>query len=98
MSRQIEMICLEDLVSQNHIYRKFVNLWDFTEIKKELEKIEIESDHKGFGIFRLFLTLLLQFTEDLSDRELERYLLDNNSAKWFCDFGLVEKNSQLQSL
>lgn len=91
MSRQIEMVNLEELVTANHIYRKFQELWDFTDIKKELETIEIDSDHKGFGIFRLFLALLLQFTEDLSDRELERYLADTNSAKWFCDFELVEK-------
>jgi len=89
--RQIEMISLEDLVSSDHIYRKFKELWNFSDIKKELEKIEIESDNKGFGIFRLFLALLLQFTEDLSDRELERYLSDNNSAKWFCNFSLTEK-------
>ena len=29
--------------------------------------------------------------EDLSDRELERYLSDSNAAKWFCEFGLMEK-------
>ena len=40
---------------------------------------------------------MLQFTEDLSDRELERYLLDNNSAKWFCDFGLVEKTPNFRA-
>lgn len=28
--------------------------------------------------------------EDLSDRELERYLQENNAAKWFCDFSLTE--------
>jgi len=28
--------------------------------------------------------------ENLSDRELERYLAENVSAKWFCDFGLNE--------
>lgn len=28
--------------------------------------------------------------EDLSDRELERYLQENNAGKWFCDFGLAE--------
>lgn len=28
--------------------------------------------------------------EDLSDRELERYLSDSVAAKWFCDFDLVE--------
>ena len=29
--------------------------------------------------------------EDLSDRELERYLKENNAGKWFCNFGLTEK-------
>lgn len=29
--------------------------------------------------------------EDLSDRELERYMSDNNTSKWFCDFDLTEK-------
>jgi IS5 family transposase len=28
--------------------------------------------------------------EDLSERELERYLSDSNAAKWFCDFDLTE--------
>ena len=28
--------------------------------------------------------------EDLSDRELERYLSDSVAAKWFCDFDLTE--------
>ena len=85
------MICLEELVSTDHIYRKFKELWDFSNIKNEVEKIEIYSDHEGFGTFRLFLRLLIKFTEDLSNRELERYLADTNLAKWFCKFGLVEK-------
>ena len=29
--------------------------------------------------------------EDMSDRELERYLGDSNAAKWFCDFDLMER-------
>ena len=28
--------------------------------------------------------------ENLSDRELERYLAKNTAAKWFCRFGLNE--------
>lgn len=28
--------------------------------------------------------------EDLSDRELEGYLQENNSSKWFCGFGLQD--------
>ena len=91
MSDQVEMVSLEELVSSDHIYRKFKTLWDFSSIESELSKIEINSDHKGFGIYRLFLCLLLQFLEDLSDRELERYMKDTTSAKWFSNFGLLEK-------
>jgi len=40
---------------------------------------------------RLFKCLFLQFLENLSDRELARFLQENTSAKWFCDFGLSSK-------
>ena len=76
--KQIQMICLEDLVLENHIYRKFLNLWNLDSVRLELEKLEAESDHKGYGIYRIFLCLLLQFLEDLSDRELERFICENN--------------------
>jgi IS5 family transposase len=29
--------------------------------------------------------------EDISDREFERFIAENTSAKWFCEFGLLEK-------
>lgn len=90
MSRQIEMISLEDLVPQDHIYRKFLKLWKFSNAEKQLYKIEKNNNYKGYGFSRLFKCLLLQFMEDLSDRELERYLQENNSGKWFCGFGLAE--------
>ena len=89
--KQIEMVCLEDLVSSTHIYRKFLNLWNLDLVRLELEKLEAESGYKGYGIFRIFLCLLLQFLEDLSDRELERFIAESNAARWFCQFGLVDK-------
>lgn len=89
--KQMEMICLEDLVSSDHIYRKFQTLWDLKKIKPELERLEADSDHKGYGIFRMFLCLTIQFLEDLSDRELEKFLRENNASKWFCQFGLTDK-------
>ena len=45
--------------------------------------------YKGYGVIRIFKCLLLQFMEDLSDRELQRFLQENNSAKWFYDFSLT---------
>ena len=89
--KQIQMICLEDLVLENHIYRKFLNLWNLDSVRLELEKLEADSDHKGYGIYRIFLCLLLQFLEDLSDRELERFICENNAARWFCGFDLTAK-------
>ncbi len=48
--KQIQMICLEDLVLENHIYRKFLSLWDMDSVRFELEKLEAESDHKSAAI------------------------------------------------
>lgn len=90
MSQQLMMVSLDDLVPENHIYRKFSKLWDFNGIKKQLADVERNNNYKGYGVLRLFLCLLLQFMEDLSDRELEKYLQENTAAKWFCGFGLTE--------
>jgi IS5 family transposase len=37
------------------------------------------------------MCLTLQFLEDLSDREFERFIAENIAGKWFCGFGLMEK-------
>jgi len=35
--QQIEMISLEDLVSENHAYRKFYKIWSFKFVEKRLK-------------------------------------------------------------
>ena len=92
MTTQIEIINLEDLVPANHIYRKFNKLINLDQIaNKHLADIVGNSNYKGYGINTLFKTLLLQHLEDVSDRELERLLTENNCAKWFCNFALSDK-------
>lgn len=93
MSRQIEMVSLERLVSEGHEYRKFSKIMEFSEIEEELKEIEKEG-YKGYGIERLFKCLLLQFMEDISDRELEKYMKENNAAKWFSGFSLSERTPE----
>lgn len=88
---QIEMISLNDLVPTTHTYRQFVSIWNFSHVAKKLKKLEKDNPYKGYGLMRLFKCLLLQFMEDLSDRELERYIQENNAAKWFCEFKLCEQ-------
>lgn len=89
--QQIEMICLEDLVPENHNYRKFKKIWSFKYVHKILKKLEKDNPNKGYGLLRLFKCLLLQFMENLSDRELEKFIQENNAARWFCEFNLRDK-------
>ncbi len=68
---QLEIVSLEELVSESHNYRRFKKLWDLREVNKKLERLKKDGPPEGYGIERLFLCLLVQFMEDLSDRELE---------------------------
>lgn len=67
---QSEIVNLEDLVSQEHNYRKFLKLWDLKPVNKRLEVLKSSGPYEGYRIERLFLCLLIQFIEDISDREL----------------------------
>ena len=86
--QQFEMICLEDLVPENHNYRKFAKIWSFKSVEERLKKLEKDNPHKGHGLVRIFKCLLLQFMENCSDRELERFIQENTAARWFCGFNL----------
>ncbi len=90
MSIQTELINLEDLVCCDHIYRKFIGIVNIPKlVSTHLKSAEGNSSYKGYGIELLFKALLLQHLEDLSDRELARYLTENTAAKWFCNLSLT---------
>lgn len=92
MSRQMSYVCLEDLVPKNHPYRLMMSHIDFDNLAADLNQFDPKlAGRTGFGAVRLFKCLFLQFTNDLSDRELEDHLSCNTAAKLFCGFGLTEK-------
>ncbi len=79
---------LDSLLSSTHPYRRFqAYLPDATEAVADVRPL---TGAEGDGVEQLFRGLLVQFMEDLSDRELERYLEDNLAAKWLCGFTLLE--------
>jgi len=88
---QMLMISLDMLVPKNHIYRKISEILNFNKLTKHLKAIEREDGYVGYGIQRLFKVIFLQFFEDLSDRQLEKYLQENTAAKLFCNFKLDAK-------
>ncbi len=88
--KQMEMVSLDQLVPPNHSYRRFIKLWNFKGIEVILSSVKSSNPNEGYGIGRIFRCLLLQFMEDLSDRELEKFLQENIAGRWFCGFLLNE--------
>jgi IS5 family transposase len=97
-TEHIEMVSVDQLVPKEHTYRKLQKLLDFTRITGAVKIKESEAGANGFGKTRLTLCLILQFMEDLSDREFERFIAENTSAKWFCSFGLLEKTPDFTTI
>ena len=85
---QMEMVDLDSLLPSTHPYRRF-QAYLPQSTKAVAEMSQLKGAHRD-GVERLVHCLLLQFMEDLSDRELERYLAENLAAKWFCGFTLSE--------
>jgi len=95
---QMEMVSVEQLIPEHHTYRKLKQLLDFDRIAKSVKIKASQFGAIGFGKIRLVLCLILQFMEDLSDREFERFISENNAAKWFCGFGLLEKTPDFTTI
>ena len=85
------MVILDHLVDKQHPYRALERLFDFERLCRPLEGLYSGYGRKDFGIERAFKMLLLQFMEDVSDREMERFMRENTAARWFCGFGLMER-------
>lgn len=90
---EVEMVSLDDLVPSDHVYRKFLDLLNFDVLGARLNRFDNvgPAGPRGYGMETLFRCLLLQFIEDLSDRELAKMLEENTAAKLFAGFGLTEK-------
>lgn len=82
---------ISDLVSDKHAYRQLLKVMDFKNLVVDLEDCYSELGRKGYAIESGFKALLLQHMEDLSDRELERFLQENLAGKMFCGFELHDK-------
>lgn len=88
---QLEMVSVEQLVGEKHPYRRLKSLLNFGKIVRAAAVSDRELGATGFGRERLLMCLILQFMEDLSDREAERFIAENIVGRWFCGFGLAEK-------
>jgi IS5 family transposase len=97
-TEQIEMVSVDQLVPEKHSYRRLKNLLGFDRIAKSAKMKASALGAIGYGKLRLVLCLILQFMEDLSDREFERFIAENVAGKWFCGFGLLEKTPDFTTI
>jgi IS5 family transposase len=80
----------EDLVRRDHPYRRLRDMIPFEALCAPLRLKYSKFGRAGFPVECMFKALLLQWMEELSDRELERFLEENVAAKLFCGFGLTD--------
>jgi transposase len=72
-----------------------LQLVDFAGLTRGLQSLlNRKYGRPGYNLESGFNALIVQWMEDLSDRELERYLQENNAAKLFCSFTLTEKTPE----
>lgn len=83
-------LSLDSLVPQDHPYRHLDQVLSFAALSAPYHDIYSVKGRKEKGVEFGLRALVLQFMEDLSDREMERYLQENTSGKWFCDLALGE--------
>ena len=81
---------LDELVRKQHPYRKLLALLDLGKLCAPLANIRSHLGRDGYAVEVGFAAILLQWMEDLSDREAERFLQENNAAKFFCGFTLTQ--------
>lgn len=92
-NRQLDLdrVILERLVPVDHTYRKLLSLVDFESLSQNLKGCYSKKGRRAsHDSERVLKILILQQAENHSDREMERFLIENNCAKYFCGFSLFE--------
>ncbi len=84
-------LTLDALIPLEHPYRKLDKLLPFDKLSLAYQGLYSSKGRKEKGFEFAIRALIIQFMEDLSDREMERYLQENLACKWFCDMNLGEE-------
>lgn len=85
-----EQEIFDALVTPDNAFRKINQLVNFTELVEPLRETYSDLGNTGFDVEKGFKALIVQFWEDLSDREMEKAIKENIAIRWFCGFGIKE--------
>jgi IS5 family transposase len=82
---------IETILDKNHPFRILKEIINFEEITNPLRNLYSDLGQDGIAIEKGFKTLLIQFWEDYSDRQMEKAVRENIAIRWFCGFSLMEE-------
>ena len=79
------------IVGADHAFRKLNTIINFKEVSTPLRECYSDLGTTGVDVEKGLKTLLIQFWENYSDRQMERAVRENLAVRWFCGFGLTEQ-------
>lgn len=79
------------MVRADHPYRKILGQIHFNQLAIEFRKYYSKHGGDSLGPEKAIRILILQFMEDLSDRQMEAALQENVAMKFFCGYELTDK-------
>ena len=80
----------DKIIAADHPFRRLKQIVNFEELVAPLATLYSDLGTAGIPIEKGFLSLLIQFWEDYSDREMEKCVKENLAVRWFAGFGLLE--------
>lgn len=88
-----ELVCLEDLVPQNHILRKIHNHIDFSFILEKVKPFYCEDNGRpSVDPVMLFKMMLIGYLFGIrSERQLEQEVQLNVAYRWFVGLNLTDR-------
>jgi len=78
-------------VSEDHPFRELNKLVNFTGLAEPLRGFYKTLGRTGIDVEKGIRALIVQYWEDLSDREMENAVQSNMAVRWFCKFSLQEE-------
>ena len=87
-----ELVCIEQLVPENHLLRKIDKYIDFSFILEKVKPYYCEDNGRPpIDPIRLFKMLFIGYLYGIrSERQLEMEIFTNNAYRWFLGLGLTE--------
>jgi len=83
-------ITCDSLLGAAHPYRRLAQIYDVGQMAVEFESLYSKIGAQAIPVDRGVRSLVVQFLEDYSDRQMERALAENIAVKWYCGFELGE--------